>query len=74
MLSNPTIAFKNWIFQQFDQEIGLRTILKPGITDSAVLKLNTNKFLSAKLDGNSKLCYLIHIKVSYPVFQKPEQI
>ncbi|HSF01021.1 MAG TPA: phosphoribosylformylglycinamidine synthase subunit PurL [Nitrososphaeraceae archaeon] len=58
MLSNPTIAFKNWIFQQFDQEIGLRTILKPGITDSAVLKLNTNKFLSAKLDGNSKLCYL----------------
>jgi phosphoribosylformylglycinamidine synthase len=58
MLSNPTIAFKNWIFQQFDQEIGLRTILKPGITDSAVLKLNTNKFLSAKLDGNSKICYL----------------
>lgn len=58
MLSNPTIAFKKWIFQQFDQEIGLRTILKPGITDSAVLKLNTNKFLSAKLDGNSKLCYL----------------
>ena len=58
MLSNPTIAFKNWIFQQFDQEIGLRTILKPGITDSAVLKLNNNKFLSAKLDGNSKLCYL----------------
>ncbi len=57
MLSNPTIAFKNWIFQQFDQEIGLRTILKPGITDSAVLKLNTNKFLSAKLDGNSKLCF-----------------
>ena len=58
MLSNPNIAFKNWIFQQFDQEIGLRTILKPGITDSAVLKLNANKFLSAKLDGNSKLCYL----------------
>ncbi|MGE3859020.1 MAG: phosphoribosylformylglycinamidine synthase subunit PurL [Nitrososphaeraceae archaeon] len=57
MLSNPTIAFKNWIFQQFDQEIGLRTILKPGITDSGILKLNENKYISIKLDGNSKLCY-----------------
>ncbi|MGZ5546884.1 MAG: phosphoribosylformylglycinamidine synthase subunit PurL [Nitrososphaeraceae archaeon] len=58
MLANPTIAFKNWVFQQFDHEIGLRTIVKPGITDSAVLKLNNDKFLAAKLDGNSKLCYL----------------
>ena len=57
MLSNPTISLKNWIFQQFDQEIGLRTILKPGMTDSAVLKLNENKYISIKLDGNSKLCY-----------------
>ena len=58
MLANPTIASKNWVFQQFDHEIGLRTIVKPGITDSAVLKLNNDKFLAAKLDGNSKLCYL----------------
>ena len=58
MLANPTIASKNWVFHQFDHEIGLRTIVKPGITDSAVLKLNNDKFLAAKLDGNSKLCYL----------------
>ncbi|HEX7141976.1 MAG TPA: phosphoribosylformylglycinamidine synthase subunit PurL [Nitrososphaeraceae archaeon] len=58
MLANPTIASKNWVFQQFDHEIGLRTIVKPGITDSAVLKLNNDRFLAAKLDGNSKLCYL----------------
>jgi phosphoribosylformylglycinamidine synthase subunit PurL len=58
MLANPTIGSKNWVFQQFDHEIGLRTIVKPGITDSAVLKLNNDKFLAAKLDGNSKLCYL----------------
>ena len=57
MLANPTIAFKNWVFQQFDHEIGLRTIVKPGITDCAVIKLNHNKFLAAKLDGNSKACY-----------------
>ncbi|MCJ7635934.1 MAG: phosphoribosylformylglycinamidine synthase subunit PurL, partial [Nitrososphaeraceae archaeon] len=58
MLANPTIASKNWVFHQFDHEIGLLTIVKPGITDSAVLKLNNDKFLAAKLDGNSKLCYL----------------
>ncbi|MGZ5510073.1 MAG: AIR synthase-related protein, partial [Nitrososphaeraceae archaeon] len=45
-------------FQQFDHEIGLRTIVKPGINDSAVIKLYDDKFLAAKLDGNSKLCYL----------------
>lgn len=58
MLADPTIAFKSWIFQQFDHEIGLRTIVKPGISDSAVIKLYDDKFLATKLDGNSKLCYL----------------
>lgn len=58
LLSNPTIASKQWIYQQYDQEIGLRTILKPGLTDSAVLKLSEDKFLASKLDGNSKICYL----------------
>ncbi|MGD1836661.1 MAG: phosphoribosylformylglycinamidine synthase subunit PurL [Nitrososphaeraceae archaeon] len=59
MLSNPTIASKNWIFQQYDQEIGLRTILKPNnVTDACVMKLTDNKFISMKLDGNSKMCYL----------------
>jgi phosphoribosylformylglycinamidine synthase II len=57
MLANPTIALKNWIFQQFDHEIGLRTIVRPGITDCAVIKLTNNKFLAVTLDGNSKLCY-----------------
>ena len=57
MLANPTIALKHWIFQQFDHEIGLRTIVRPGITDCAVIKLANDKFLAATLDGNSKLCY-----------------
>lgn len=58
LISNPNIASKKWIYEQYDHEIGLRTILKPGITDSAVLKLNRQKFLAANLDGNSKICYL----------------
>lgn len=58
LISDPSIASKKWIYEQYDQEVGLRTILKPGITDSAILKLTEKKFLAAKLDGNSKLCYL----------------
>lgn len=58
MISNPTIASKNWIYQQFDYEVGLRTVLKPGNSDSSLLKLDNNKFISFKLDGNSKQCYL----------------
>lgn len=57
MLSNINIASKKWIFQQYDQEIGLRTVIRPGYSDSAVLRLDNDKFVSLKLDGNSKLCY-----------------
>jgi phosphoribosylformylglycinamidine synthase subunit PurL len=58
MLSNPTIASKEWVYRQFDHEVGLRTVIKPGYGDAAVLRIDNGKFLSVKLDGNSKQCYL----------------
>jgi phosphoribosylformylglycinamidine synthase len=58
LLSNPTIAGKRWVYQQYDHEVGIRTVIKPGSGDAAVLRLHNNKFLSLKLDGNSKHCYL----------------
>lgn len=58
MLSNPTIASKEWIYRQYDHEVGLRTVLRPGYSDASVLKLNNSKFISVKLDGNSKHCYI----------------
>jgi phosphoribosylformylglycinamidine synthase len=58
MLSNPSIASKRWIYEQYDHEVGIRTIIKPGCADASVLKLDNGKFLSMKLDGNSKMCYL----------------
>ena len=30
LLANPTIANKQWIYQQYDHEVGIRTIVKPG--------------------------------------------
>ncbi|MBV9177900.1 MAG: phosphoribosylformylglycinamidine synthase subunit PurL [Nitrososphaeraceae archaeon] len=58
LLSNPSIANKKWVYQQYDHEVGLRTILKPGCGDACVLRIGNGKFISVKLDGNSKHCYL----------------
>ena len=58
LLSNPTIASKRWIYQQYDHEVGVRTVVKPGMGDAAVIRLDNGKFVAIKLDGNSKHCYL----------------
>jgi phosphoribosylformylglycinamidine synthase II len=58
LLSNHTIASKKWVYQQYDHEVGIRTIVKPGESDASVLRINDDKFISVKLDGNSKHCYL----------------
>lgn len=58
LLSNPSIASKEWIYRQYDHEVGLRTILMPGCADASVLRLTNGKYISVKLDGNSKHCYI----------------
>ena len=58
VLSNPTIASKQWIYQQYDYEVGIRTVVKPGYSDASVMRLDNGKFLAFKLDGNSKQCYI----------------
>jgi len=57
LLSSPNIASKHWVFQQYDHEVGIRTVVKPGF-DASVFRLDNGKFLSAKIDGNPKHCYL----------------
>lgn len=57
MLSNPNIASKQWVYTQYDHEVGIRTVIKPG-GDASVLRLDNGKFLSVKIDGNSKHCYV----------------
>ncbi|MEW6588967.1 MAG: phosphoribosylformylglycinamidine synthase subunit PurL [Thermoproteota archaeon] len=57
MLANPNIASKIWVYGQYDHEVGIRTTVKPG-SDAAVLRLDNGKYLSAKIDGNPKHCYL----------------
>ena len=58
MIFCPSIASKSWVYEQYDYEVGTRTVIKPGWSDASVLRLPNNKFVSVKLDGNSKHCYL----------------
>jgi len=57
MLSNPNIASKQWVYSQYDHEVGIRTVVKPG-GDGSALRLDNGKFLAVKIDGNSKHCYI----------------
>lgn len=58
LLASPTIASKEWVFRQYDHEVGIRTVAKPGQSDAAVLKLPNGKFAAIKVDGNARLCDL----------------
>lgn len=58
LLATPTIASKEWVFRQYDHEVGIRTVAKPGDADAAVLKLPNGKFAAIKVDGNARLCDL----------------
>ena len=57
LLSAPNIASKIWVYGQYDHEVGIRTVVKPG-SDASVLRLDNGKFLSVKIDGNPKQCYV----------------
>lgn len=58
LLGSLSISSKKWVYNQFDNEVGLRTVLKPGQSDASVLRLDNGKLLAVKLDGNSKHCFL----------------
>jgi phosphoribosylformylglycinamidine synthase len=57
LLASPNIASKIWVYSQYDHEVGIRTVIKPG-GDASVLRLDNGKFLSVKIDGNPKQCYI----------------
>ena len=60
LLSKPNIASKRWIYEQYDHEVGLRTIVKPGEADAAVIRITEvpGKAIAVKADCNSRHSYL----------------
>ncbi|MBI5789351.1 MAG: phosphoribosylformylglycinamidine synthase subunit PurL, partial [Candidatus Schekmanbacteria bacterium] len=59
LLSSPTIASKEWVYQQYDHMVRINSIQLPG-ADAAVLRLpdTERKAVAISLDGNARYCYL----------------
>jgi phosphoribosylformylglycinamidine synthase len=58
LLSSPNIGSRKWVYEQYDHEVGLRTVVKPGKADAALLRLPNGSFLALKADGNSRHSHL----------------
>ena len=59
LLGSPNIGSKEWIYRQYDHEVGVRTVIKPGKADAAVLRvLEKKKGIAIAADCNSHHVYL----------------
>ncbi|MCD6460527.1 phosphoribosylformylglycinamidine synthase subunit PurL [bacterium] len=59
LLSDPTIADKSWVYEQYDYMVRTNTVVLPGKADASVIRLKkTDKLLALKTDCNGRYCYL----------------
>jgi phosphoribosylformylglycinamidine synthase len=59
LLSSPTIASKTWVTRQYDSTVRASTLIGPGASDAAVIRLRgTNRAIAVKTDGNGRYVYL----------------
>ncbi|MED3723437.1 phosphoribosylformylglycinamidine synthase subunit PurL [Geobacillus stearothermophilus] len=58
LLAQPTIASKEWVYDQYDYMVRTNTVVAPG-SDAAVVRIRgTNKALALSTDCNSRYLYL----------------
>lgn len=57
LLSDPNLASKRWIWQQYDSQVGNDTVASSG-GDASVVRINgTNKALAISTDCSPRYCY-----------------
>lgn len=58
ILSQPTVASKEWVYEQYDYMVRTNTVVSPG-SDASVLRIRgTRKALAMTVDCNSRFVYL----------------
>jgi phosphoribosylformylglycinamidine synthase II len=58
LLGNPTLASKEWIYRQYDHQVGTNTVVVPG-GDAGVLRVRgTRKGIAMTTDCNARYVYL----------------
>ena len=58
ILSSQNIASKEWVYRQYDHEVQIRTVVKPG-DDAAVMRVNNDTAFAITSDCNS-----VHTKLN----------
>ncbi len=68
LLRSPTIASKKWIYSQYDHQVRLGTVVKPGAGDAAVVRIvppdvqpppgGANRALAISTDCNPRFVFL----------------
>jgi phosphoribosylformylglycinamidine synthase len=58
VVGSPTVASKEWIYRQYDQQVGVNTLVLPG-SDAGVLRIKgTRKAVALTTDCNARFVYL----------------
>ncbi len=58
LIASPSIASKEWVYQQYDYSVRSNTIVAPGASAAVIRLKKTNKALAIKTDGNGRYTYL----------------
>ncbi len=59
LMASPNIASKRWVFDQYDSMVRTNTVVGPGPSDAAVVRIKgTNRALAVKTDCNGRYVYL----------------
>jgi phosphoribosylformylglycinamidine synthase len=59
LLQSPIIGSKRWVFEQYDHMVRTNTVIEPGSSDAAIIRIKgTDKALALKTDCNSRYVYL----------------
>jgi len=56
LISSPNVASRRWIYEQYDHEVGARTVIKPDYGDAAVLRIGPGdrRGIAVKGDANPR--------------------
>jgi phosphoribosylformylglycinamidine synthase subunit PurL len=58
LMGSPTVASKAWVYRQYDQQVGLNSLVLPG-ADAGVLRIKgTSKGVAVTTDCNARYVYL----------------
>jgi phosphoribosylformylglycinamidine synthase II len=58
LLASPGIASKEWVYRQYDQQVGTNTLVLPG-SDAGVLRIKGSpKAVALTTDGNARFVYV----------------